>query len=256
VPVDPKSFPPLVAPAYGPAQLHEYLAELVSQGYTVNRDAAHENIFYLPITDTYRIRISVSAGRSQVQLQFLTNVRRFLDVTSLSDLEKALAQLVTQVPGMTWPSTPTTVRLQAQTPATNYRKLSGLVGTSNVSAIFDPYLDNRTLEEISVILSFGSGSVADGIRILGGIEKSRRVPPTFTAQGVAAWLRQQGVSGEARTFPAKTEHRRFLLLDSGSALITGHSLNSPHQNEAARVEPGGEDRDFFDATWAGAVVLA
>jgi hypothetical protein len=97
--------------------------------------------------------------------------------------------------------------------------------------------------------------VADGVRILGGAEKSQGKSPTFTAAGVAAWLTQQGIKGEARFFPSKTEHRRFLLLNDGRALITGHSLNAPHKNEVVHVDTSNEDHAFFETTWKASTVL-
>jgi hypothetical protein len=118
-----------------------------------------------------------------------------------------------------------------------------------VKGIFDPYLDNNTIEELRTILSFGKGAIANGVRLLGSAEKSHGKSPTFTATGVAAWLTQLGISGEARTFAAKTEHRRFLLLSDGQTLIHGHSLNAPHKNEAVHLETNGEDLVFFETTW-------
>jgi hypothetical protein len=249
MPVDPNLFPLLPSTTYGTEQLHQYLATLVAQGHVVYRDPKQQNVFYIILTDTHRIRISVAENRSQVQLHYLGNTQGFLDVTSLPDLEKALATFASSVPGSSWPNRPLSGRLRSDTPATNYRTISGLIGSAQVVAIFDPYLDNNTLEELRIILSFGNGTVANGVRILGCAEKSQGKAPTFTASGVAAWLKQQGISGEARVFPAKTEHRRFLLLNDGRTLITGHSLNAPHKNEVVHLDTGNEDRTFFETTW-------
>jgi hypothetical protein len=255
MPVDPGHFPPLPSTTYGPKELHQYLAALVSRGHTVHRDPGHMNIFYIELTDEHRIRISVSEGHSQVQLHYLSNMVQILNVTSLQELEKAIASLSLRVPGVTWPNRRTSARLRADTPATNYWNIGQLVGTARITAIFDPYLDNKTLEEVRVILSFGDGAVEDGIRILGGAAKSQGHSPTFTATGVAAWLGQQGIAGEARTFPAHSEHRRFILLSDGNSLITGHSLNAPHKNEAVHREANTDDRTFFETVWNAAKPL-
>jgi hypothetical protein len=252
--IDPDRFPPLPKTAYGPEQLHQYLAGLVSHGHIVYRDPEQENVFYIPLTDVHRIRISVSEGHSQVQLHYLTNMRNWLDVNKLPDVERAVVALSAQA-GVVWPAKPTTARLRDDTPATNYRSISILAGSSAVVAIFDPYLDNNTLEEVRTILSFGNSKVADGVRLLGGAEKSQGKTPTLTGAGVAAWFAQQGVKGEARVFPSKKEHRRFLLLDDGRALITGHSLNAPHKNEVVHTEPSNADQAFFEATWSAAAPL-
>jgi hypothetical protein len=252
--IDPNLFPPLPKAAYGPEQLHQYLASLVSQGHTVYRDPEQLNVFYILLTEAHRIRISVSEGHSQVQLQYLSNVQNFLDVSTLPDLEKAIGTLAAQARVM-WPSKPTAGRVRTDTPATNYRTISNLIGSSRVVAIFDPYLDNNTLEELRIIISFGNGSVDDGVRLLGGAEKSQGKLPTFTAVGVAAWLKQQGIKGEARFFPSKTEHRRFILLNDGCSLITGHSLNAPHKNEVVHIDTSNQDQEFFELTWNTSTTL-
>ena len=249
MPIDPNNFPPLPATAYGPEQLHGYLATLVAEGHTVYRDPKKQNIFYVSLTDAHRIRISVETCRSQVQLHYLGNMKHFLNVDSLPNLEKAMATLASSVAGSNWPNRPLSGRLRQDTPATNYRTISSLIGATQVTAIFDPYLDNNALEELRIVLSFGSGAVANGVRILGGAGKNQGNSPTFTAKGVAAWLKQQGISGEARTFPAKREHRRFLLLDDGRTLILGHSLNALHKNEVVHLDTNDEDGTFFKTTW-------
>lgn len=252
--IDLNIFPPLPKAAYGPEQLHHYLASLVSLGHTVYRDPQQQNVFYILLSEEYRIRISVSEGRSQAQLHYLSNMQNYLDVSTLPELEKAVGKLAAQA-RVAWPSKPVTGRLRTDTPATNYRTISTLVGSGRVIAVFDPYLDNKTLEELRIILSFGQGAVADNIRLLGGAEKSQGRAPTFTAAGVAAWLAQQGIRGEARIFPAKTEHRRFLLLDDGKALITGHSLNAPHKNEVVSVDTSNQDQAFFETIWSASTTL-
>lgn len=174
MPTDPNLFPPLPSTGYGPEQLHGYLANLMAQGHAVYRDPQQQNVFYIVLSDTHRIRISVSGGKSQVQLHYLGNLDAFLDVTSLADLERAVTQMATSIVGNRWPARPTSARLRPETPATNYRTISGLIGTSQVVAIFDPYLDNNTLEELRIILSFGAGTVANAVRILGGQRESSR----------------------------------------------------------------------------------
>jgi hypothetical protein len=229
-----------------------YLTALSREGHRVYRHPSQENVFYVELNESYRLRISASSGRSQIQLHYLENDVAFLDVASPRGLQEAIAKLAATVPGMKWPFRPNAGRLNAETPATNYRTISELVGAEVVEGVFDPYLTNGALEELRVILSFGTGAISDGVRLLGSTETTTGSVARFTKAGVDAWLRQMRVSGEARVVRAKSEHRRFLLISGGRALLLGPSLNSIHKNEAVRVELDTEDRPFFDATWATA----
>ena len=124
--IDPTLFPPLPKAAYGPEQLHQYLAGLVSRGYTVYRDPQQQNVFYIPLTDAHRIRISVSEGRSQVQLHYLSNMQNYLDASSLPELEKAIVALAVQA-GVRWPSKPTSGRLGSETQTKCYKAFTKCV---------------------------------------------------------------------------------------------------------------------------------
>ena len=232
---DSGTFPPLPTSQLGIGDVVRYLTTLNNEGHRIYCDSSQKEVFYVQVNDSYRIRISVSGGRSQVQLHYLDNDVAFLDVSASS------ARCATGAR-----------RLSATMPATNYRTISQLVGPSQVEAVFDPYLTNGSLEALRVILSFGDGTVANGVRLLGSAETTTGSIPRFTKAGVDAWLFQLGISGEARVVGARSEHRRFLLLSGGHSLLLGHSLNSLHKNEAVRVESDTADQPFFDATWATA----
>ena len=230
------------------------MTELSAQGHRVYRDSKQTEVFYVQLNDAYRIRISASGGRSQVQLHYLENMTAFLDASSLTGVEEAVGSLVRKVTGMTWPYRPTEARVSAGTPATNYSTISRVIGSSQVKAVFDPYLTNGGLETLRVILSFGSGSVANGVRLLGSTATTSGGIPRFTKTGVDAWLLQLGIAGDACVVAAKSEHRRFMLLSTGHSLLLGPSLNAIHKNEAVRLEADAEDRPFFDKSWAGASI--
>jgi hypothetical protein len=252
---DGSTFPVLPPSRVETDEIVRYLAELRAQGHRVFRDSKQGEVFYIQLSDTHRVRISVSGGRSQVQLHYLDNTTAYLDATSLDGVEKAVATLVRKVPGMAWPCRPTEARVSADMPATNYATISGLIGSYQVDAVFDPYLNNAGLEQLSIILSFGSGSVRNGVRLIGSTATTAGRIPRFTKAGVDAWLLQLGIAGDARVVAATSQHRRFLLLSSGHSLILGQSLNSIHKNEAIRLEVDAVDRSFFDLTWAGAAPL-
>lgn len=129
-----------------------------------------------------------------------------------------------------------------------------MVGARKVEAVFDPYLTNGALATLPEILSFGSGEVAAGVRLLTSSKMNQGQVPRFTKAGVDAWLLELGVTGEARLTP-DSEHRRFVLLSGGQSLILGHSLNAIDKNEALRLEADSDDRAFFDAMWSQATPL-
>ncbi len=108
------------------------------------------------------------------------------------------------------------------------------------------------------ILSFGNGSIAESVRLLGTTATSKNRPgrpPGFTKAGVKEWASQLDIHAEARIISQKKEHRRFILLDRGQSLILGPSLNSLHKNEAISIEDDNEDRPFFDQKWIQSVPL-
>ena len=128
------------------------------------------------------------------------------------------------------------------------------MGSSQIEAVFDPYLENKSLVAIIEILSFGNGGVANGVRLLGSTNKTTGHIPKLTKAGVDAWLAQLRINGEARVMPS-SEHRRFILLSGGQSLILGLSLNAIHKNEALRLEPDAQDRTVFNGVWKTASPL-
>jgi len=159
----------------------------------------------------------------------------------------------------TWPERQRKGRLSVDTPASNLRTISGLIGNAEVGAVFDPYLDNEALEQLIRILSFGKGSFSRNVRLLATTVTSDSrgpgKPPRFTKAGVDAWAAQLRIDAESRVLPQASEHRRFLLLNDGQSLILGPSLNSIHKNEAVSVEDAREDGPFFDQQWNRAALL-
>lgn len=249
-------FPSLPEPSLSLDEVVRYLLMLRTDGHDIYRDSKHDNIFYIALDELNCIRISVRAqgGTCQVQLHYCENTTHYLNVSSSAQLETTVASFASRITGGTWPCRPTTGRLSANTPATNFRTISQLIRSSKVEAVFDPYLENLSLGTLIDILSFGSGGVANGVRVLGSTSKTQGAVPKFTKAGVDAWLTQLGIHGEARIMDPG-QHRRFMLLSGGQSLILGHSLNAIHKNEAIRLESDSEDRAFLDSVWANATPL-
>jgi hypothetical protein len=229
-----------------------YLLRLQALGQQVRVDATR---FVLPIVSG-EITVTPVGGRWRVAKEVLRVLSTYGEAATEAELDHLL-RMASGASGQ-WPGSPRSGRLSAKKPASNLRTISTLVGGGEVRAVFDPYLDNRALATLIDILSFGSGTFATRVRLLGS-EKTLRTspgrPPRFTRAGVEAWAAELGISAEGRVLPAGDEHRRFLLLDQGRSLLLGPSLNSLHKNEAVTIEADQEDSAFFEAQWAKAAVL-
>lgn len=230
----------------------DYLLRLSAQAYPIHFDS---DDYVLPVEDG-EVRIRPVGGLWRV----CRTRKRILSTYGDASNERELDDLLRGAfgGGTAWPPAPRRGRLSADTPAANYRTIASLIGKSEVQGVFDTYLDNQGLEHLSRILSFGNGSIASKVRLLGTtatLQAGGGKPPRFTKAGVDAWAGQLGIRPEARYLPKTDEHRRFLLLDGGRSLILGPSLNSLHKNEAVSIEDDKEDRPFFDQQWQRATPL-
>jgi hypothetical protein len=253
----PSPFPQLPPAQLTRDEVSNYLIALRANGHEVFRDREHEHVFVLVLGEDERVDLVTNSinGTCHVQAFKLGENKLVRIAENIRQLDRAVAEAV-RACGHEWPSQPTSGRLSAATPATNYRTISQLIGSSNVEAVFDPYLDNSSLINIMNILSFGHGRVSNGVRLLGSTKTTRGPIPRFTRVGVDAWLIQLAINGEARLLPSSPDdHRRFILLSGGNSLILGPSINAIHKNEAAHIEKDADDRTFFDSKWAGATPL-
>jgi len=231
-----------------------YLSEQRQRGYDVFQGPQGDHFFVLMLTDVYRINFVIGNNGCQLQGEQYGQPFAIADVTSLIELRRAADGIAQKVLGGAWARAPMSGRVAQHTPASNLATISNLVGTSAVEAIFDPYLENRSLVILIDVLSFGKGTVANGVRMLSTSKTAGGQIPRLTKTAFDAWLAQLKIKGEIRLM-APSEHRRFMLLSGGQSLLLGQSLNSLHKNEAVRVEPDNADRAFFDQIWANAKPL-
>ena len=249
---DPNPFPAYQPPAkaaFTKERVVDYLLMLSAKGYPVHSDRED---YVLP-QDDGEVRLRPHEGIWRVSRLRLGVLSTYGDAGSEDDLDKLLALAV----GATT-ERPRRGRLDASTPATNYRTIAGLIGSSELQAVFDTYLDNQSLEQLIRILSFGKGTFGSHVRLLGTTATTQGglgKPARFSKAGVDAWAAQLQIQAEARVLQSGSEHRRFLLLDGGRSIILGPSLNSLHKNEAVSIEDDKEDRPFFDRQWQVAVPI-
>jgi hypothetical protein len=243
---DPNPFPVYQPPAqlaFTKERVVDYLLMLLAKGYPVHSDGED---YVLP-QDDGEVRLRPHDGIWRVSRTHLGVLSTYGDAGSEDDLDQLLVLAVG-----TTPERPRRGRLDATTPATNYRTIAGLIGSSELKAVFDTYLDNQSLEQLIRILSFGKGTFGGHMRLLGTTATTQvgpGKPARFSKAGVDAWAAQLQIQAEARVLPSGSEHRRFLLLDGGRSIILGPSLNSLHKNEAVSIENDKEDRPFFDRQW-------
>lgn len=250
---DQNPFPAYQAPeqlAFTKERVVDYLLMLSARGYPVQSDG---DGYILP-QDDGELWLRPHDGAWRVSRSRLGVLSTYGDACREDDLDQLLMLAIG-----TMPERPHRGRLDVTTPATNYRTISGLIGSGEIRAVFDTYLDNQGLEQLIRILSFGKGSFGGNVRLLGTtatIHRGPGKPARFSKAGVDAWAAQLQIHAEARVLPSGSEHRRFLLLGGGESIILGPSLNSLHKNEAVSIEDANEDRPFFDRQWQVAIPIS
>ena len=248
------NFPEKPKSNYRLEDLTSYLLELQGMGFNIYQVPNSTNRFEIVINESYNLKCSYGNSKSQVQLCHFENMVKFLNVTSKIQLQSVISGFIKEVLGK-FPSSSLSARLSSNQPSTNYKSISNLIGSSEIIAIFDPYLENSSLSTVINICSFGNGKVGNNIRLLGSSRKARGTNPTFTQAGVFSFFTETNVTGSAKVMNSNTEHRRFILLTGKKSLILGHSLNSIHKNEAIRVESDADDLIFFNEMWVNADAL-
>lgn len=212
---DPSPFGPRPQARLESADVVAYLLQQKQRGYEVYQAQGANGRYDLLLDDVHRISFNPPTnGRTQVQGYALNNIVQFFDVTSLLEFTRAVDSIARMMVGARWQQSPLTGRVREETPATNLATISNLIRTAAIEAIFDPYLENRSLATLIDILSFGAGSVANGVRVLSTSKTTSGQVPRLTKSGFEAWLAQLHIQGELRLM-GPSEHRRFMLLNSG-----------------------------------------
>lgn len=246
-------FPAYQKPQIGPLERQrvvDYLLRLTAHGHAVQSDGGD---YVIPLDDG-EVRLKQSGGLWRVSRTQMTVPSTYGDASNNDELDR-LVRMALGFGAGAWPAHPQRGRLGADTPASNYRTIASLIGGAEVQAVFDTYLDHEGLAQLIHVLSFGNGTLAPHIRLLGTTATTvgrPGKPARLTKVGVDAWAAQLNIGAEARVLPQRSEHRRFILLDGGRSLLLGPSLNSLQKNEAVSVEDDREDRPFFDQQWARA----
>jgi len=247
-------FPPYPGNRLSREDVVGYLLSSQANGWCRVFQGANSLQFILTVDDDKKIAVTLKEGAWHVKAERIGGIELAGRAETLPQLEQALSQAAA-FHGQSWQQKRTTGRLSDQTPATNLATISGLAGTAEIQAVFDPYLSNKSLATLLDILTLGP-TASNNMRFLACEKMVAGKMPQLTKTFVELWFRERGVTaGEARLMP-DGEHRRFLLLSGGQSLLLGMSLNSIAKNEAVRIEPDTTDRPFFESVWGAARPLS
>lgn len=154
-------------------------------------------------------------------------------------------------------------RLVAGEPAKNLRKIQSVIGNSTVMGIHDPYTTADSLVTLLKLADLGT-RLSPALRILGTPKPLSKSTDKITMVGLLKDINtERKAAWELRAYTEATTspHRRFLVLDDGSVVTCGMSLNHINKNEVLDREPAGSenavhDQQFFREKWKIGTVVA
>jgi hypothetical protein len=152
-------------------------------------------------------------------------------------------------------------RLVAGQPARNLLKIQNIIGSSTVTGIHDPYTTAGSLTTIHKLADIGT-KFSPTLHLLGTPKPLTKSTEKKSLIGFLNDINtERKTTWEVRTYvQASNPHRRFFVLDDGSVVTCGMSLNHIDKDEVLDREPAGSenakhDQQFFDDKWKiGAVV--
>jgi hypothetical protein len=146
-------------------------------------------------------------------------------------------------------------RLVAGEPARNLIKIQNIIGNLTVTGIHDPYTTAATLTTIHKLADVGT-KFDVSLRLLGTL---RALDKPTKKKSLISLLNdlntERNTTWEIKTYiQATNPHRRFLVLNDGSVVTCGMSLNDINKDEVLDREPAGSenaihDQGFFDDKW-------
>jgi hypothetical protein len=152
-------------------------------------------------------------------------------------------------------------RLVAGEPATNLRKIKDMIGSVAVTAIHDPYTTTGSLETILKLAGMGT-KLSSSLRILGTAKTLSNSTDKKSFLGLLNDINtERKASWQVRIYPATTKpHRRFMILNDGSTVTCGMSLNHIDKDEVLDHEPAGSenakhDHQLFEDKWKTAMPI-
>jgi hypothetical protein len=231
--------------------VENYLEELAEKGWGVFK---RHNSYVIVIEDERKITTSFSSYYKTwgVNASYMEGKLPFdstYDIVNFQQFKVCFAKAAEYL-GEDLNCGPASIRLKEVTPASNKRSLARLAHNNVVNCIFDPYFDDKSITILITLINLGMLLNKD-VRVL-TTSKSRG---RLSMQMISDFKIEKGVNLDIRLCSSDKEHRRYLLLSTGDALVIGCSLNAIDKNEAAHMENSQEDRDFFETQWSASLPL-
>ena len=159
------------------------------------------------------------------------------------------------------PPMPLKERLVAGEPARNLQKIKDMIGTAVVTAVHDPYTTTGSLDTILKLADTGA-KFSPLLRILGTEKTLSKSTEKKSFMGLLKDINsERKASWKARVYPASSKpHRRFLILQDGSVVTCGMSLNHIDKDEVLDHETAGSenaqhDHKLFEQQWKIAIAI-
>jgi hypothetical protein len=152
-------------------------------------------------------------------------------------------------------------RLVAGEPARNLRKIKDMIGGATVTAIHDPYTTTGSLETILKLADTGA-KFSPSLRVLGTAKTlSNSTEKKSFLSLISDINTERKSSWQVRIYPSTTKpHHRFMILNDGSIVTCGMSLNHIDKDEVLDHEPSGSenakhDHQLFEDKWKTATPI-
>ncbi len=187
-----------------------YLFRLKERGWEVYSQG--NKIFIIRVDDSHNVMIQDLGNYFAVTKESFTGTGGlgvYGRAENMLQFEQAVAKCSPLLQ-----SRPTKTRLEENEPASNYGRISMLIGSARIEAVHDPFLEEKGLANLLTMTKLGA-SVSSHVRLLTSVKVSKRINPLY----VQSWFKELGCSGDIRKSSATKPHRRFMLLSGGQSLI-------------------------------------
>lgn len=245
-------------PSLPEALVRKYILDALARGSCYAAQYRANQKKYVITTNNFNEIVLTSLGHHGMWWVSTIDEHGFEDgmqqISSLRELNLEIRKAAKEY-GDFWGEEPTAARLKQGQYTSNIGRLASLIGTKQIEAISDPYIENGSLLVLTDMISVGGFPISQDIKLLTTDAKTKGRSPDLTASFAKEWFRERGLPGGKLKITSKV-HERFFLLSGNVALVIGCSLNRLTHDETAHLQPDTEHRSTFDTNWATATDFA